>query len=347
MQTILVRSIVRRNPFRIKKVPWIARVYAYPFDRWSTLGTQAVFGAPNFLFFLLFQKLSLFKPRGEFVYTINGQEKRIHFNALNTQFHALYFKSFAHGFEPQTTALMDAVLPSDGVFYDIGSNWGWFSLHLASKADFRGQIHAFEPFPSSYKDICSMISQAALDGRVHAHNLAISDHTGRAAMQLPDHFQSGRAVMEETGSEGGTTPMTTLDSLKLEPPSLIKADVEGAEAKVFRGGRSLLTRHKPMLVFENSRNAHEPWRTLESLDLLRGMGFELFHVGWLRQNGTKKFLIGDDLDPNPQNTETLALMPFRWEDRFLRYEGLNIFACHQDRLAELKTLFKEQTLDNG
>lgn len=347
MQPILIRQITRRYPFKIKKVPWIARVYAYPFDRWPSLGTQAVFGAPNFALFLLFQKLSPFKPQGQFAYAINGQERLIRFNALNTQFHALYFKSFAKGFEPQISALMDLLLPVDGGFYDIGSNWGWFSLHLASKPGFHGVIHAFEPFPSSYRDLCSLIEQAGLDGRVHAHNLALSDHTGSARMHLPDRFQSGRAVMEEARADGaGTAPMTTLDSLNLEPPFLIKADVEGAEAKVFRGGTRLLAEHKPLLVFENSRQPNEPWRTLEPLEILRGLGYELFQVGWLRRAAGRSFLVGDDIDPNPQEAEVLALSRFRWEDRFLRCEGLNIFACHQDKVPTLKNLFEEYTFGN-
>ena len=347
MQPILIRQITRRNPFKIKKVPWIARVYAYPFDRWPSLGTQAVFGAPNFALFLLFQKISPFKPQGRFAYAIDGGEKLIRFNGLNTQFHALYFKSFAKGFEPQISALMDLLLPADGVFYDIGSNWGWFSLLLASKPGFHGVIHAFEPFPSTYRDLCSLIAQAGLAECVHAHNLALSDHTGSAHMHLPDRFQSGRAVMEEAQiDEGGVAPMTSLDSLNLDPPFLIKADVEGAEAKVFRGGIKLLAAHKPLLVFENSRQVNDPWWALEPLEILRGLGYDLFQVAWLRRAKDKAFLVGDDIDPAPQDTEVLALSPFCWEDRLLRYEGLNIFACHRDKIPMLKNLFQEYTFGN-
>jgi FkbM family methyltransferase len=347
MQPIFIRQITRRHPFKIKKVPWIARVYQYPFDRWPSLGTQAVFGAPNFALFLLFRKLSPYKPQGRFAYTIDSREKLIRFNALNTQFHALYSKSYAKGFEPHSSALMDLLLPAGGVFYDIGSNWGWFSFHLASKPGFHGAIHAFEPFPSSYRDLCSLIEQAGLAERICAHNLALSDHTGSAHMHLPDHFQSGRAVMKEVQMDGGgVAPMTTLDSLNLAPPFLIKADVEGAEAKVFRGGIKLLSEHKPMLVFESKLQLNEPWKTLEPLEILRGLGYEFFQTGWLRRASGKAFLVGDHMDPDPKETEVLTLSPFSWEDRSLRYDGLNIFACHLDKIPILKNLFEEYTLGN-
>ena len=34
---------------------------------------------------------------------------------------------------------------------------------------------------------------------------------------------------------------------------------------------------------------------------------------------------------DPQPNETLALVSFRPEERFLRPDGLNIFACHTDK----------------
>jgi FkbM family methyltransferase len=347
MQPILTRQITRRNPFRIKKVPWIARVYAYPFERWSSLGTQAVFGAPNFILYLIFQRFSPFKHRGQFGYIVDGKEKDISFNALNTQFSALYLKMFAGGYEPHISALLNLLLPKDGVFYDIGSNWGWFSLHLASAPDFRGKIHAFEPFPPSYQDVSSIVRQAGMEDRVTIHNLALSDHEGTASMHLPTFFQSGAAVMQEDNDkQGGRTTMSSLDSLKLEPPSLMKVDVEGSEAKVFRGGRKMLSTHKPMLVFENSKQAQDPWQTLEPLTILHEIGYEFYQVGWLRSTNGKNFIVGDDDDPGPQAQEKLSLTKFEWPDRFLRHPGINIFACHRDCFSKLKAVFQDYTLES-
>ena len=81
--------------------------------------------------------------------------------------------------------------------------------------------------------------------------------------------------MDETSaSENRATKTASLDSLELPPPNLIKADVEGVETKVFKGGSQLLSEHKPMLVFENNRRMDNPWSTLEPLALLRGLGYE-------------------------------------------------------------------------
>jgi hypothetical protein len=67
------------------KLPWIARVYRYPLDKWSTPGRQALFGAPNLLLFFLCQKLLPFKVKGIFTVKIHGQERQVGFDARNTR----------------------------------------------------------------------------------------------------------------------------------------------------------------------------------------------------------------------------------------------------------------------
>lgn len=333
---VWVQEIVRRNPLRIRKVPLLARVYAFPLERWESLGRQALFGAPNFLAFLFFQKFLRINNQGTFMFELGGAQKEIRFNGFNTQFSALYLKRFAQGYEPQITALFDLIMPPDCVFYDIGSNWGWFSLFLASKPGFAGKIHAFEPFPPSYADLRSVVDQAGLSHVIDCHNMALSDRAGSINMRLPDRFQSGQAVMEE----GGSIKSAPLDSLQLAPPWIIKMDVEGAEMKVLDGAHETFNRHKPMIVFENSRKLNDPSATLRPLMFLRDLGYEFFQVGWLRGADNQSYFMGDDGDPDPKPKETLALASFRAEERFLRPDALNIFACHRDKQEVLAQKFK-------
>jgi len=344
MPSVYCREITRRTPFKIENVPWIAQVYSAPFNRWSSLGRQALFGAPNFLAFYLFQKFWPFKTEGSFFFQTAEGDKRIAFNAKNTQFVALYGKEFSAGYEPHISALMEVLLPNDGVFYDIGSNWGWFTLFLASKPGFQGKIHAFEPFAASYFDLCNVVSQAGLSARVTAHHLALSNQEGLATMALPDKFQSGQATLQESVIGGKTVRTATLDSLKLDPPDLVKVDVEGAEFKVFSGGLNVFSQNKPMIVFESSRNLENPWCTLEPLALLHSAGYKFFHVGWLREARNQCYVTSDDSDSCPLDREKLMLSPFAWNERLLRPNGMNILACHKDRIDHLKSFFQEKNI---
>jgi FkbM family methyltransferase len=344
MQTMLTSEIERLNPFKLEKLPWIARVYRRPFDRWSSLGRQALFGAPNFFLFLLYQRLWPFKVRGLLQYEIGGQSRPIRFNTSNAQYRALYLASFAHGYEPQTTALINLLTPPEGVFYDIGSNWGWFSLALAARPGFRGRIHAFEPFPSSFADLSSMVEQAQLRDRIQCHPTALSDRCGDARMHLPDHHHSGIATLAADDVHGGqTVKVTTLDSLGLEPPAMMKVDVEGAEAKVFRGGAELLSKHKPMIVFESNLAHGSVTESLEPILFLRSLGYQFYRLAWFRKTAEGSYFIGDEDDQNPQPRETLALVLFEASERFLLPNGLNVFACHPDRTGEIEKHFRRQS----
>lgn len=339
MAELLVREVSRRNPFRSVHVPWAARVYARPIERWPSLARQALFGAPYFLLFYLIQRVRVMRATGVFSYTRGDDCRKICYDALNTQFSAIYLKSFSFGYEPHIAAAADLLCADDAVCYDIGSNWGWLSLYVASRTSFTGQIHAFEPYPRSFRDLQSVVSQAGLASRIHCHNLALSDEAGEVRMRLPDKFQSGQAQIERAVPGRGESSCVTLDSLGLPPPAFIKLDVEGAEAKVLGGARETLEKHQPMIIFESGRRDDCPLQTLQPLIILKALGYRFYHLCWLRTADGVKHLVGDDCDTNPNPNEILALSEFQLEERFLRSHGMNILACHASRLGELGKKF--------
>ena len=345
MEYVLVRKITRRNPFSIEKLPLLARIYKYPFDKYSTVGKLALFGAPNMLAFYLYRKLVPLKPIGIFGYDNQRLKKLITFDARNTQFSSLYLSSLSLGYEPQVTALLDVLLPLDGVFLDVGSNWGLFSLFLASKQGFRGRIHAFEPFPSTFEDLLSTVKQAELENTISCHNVALSDEIGESTMRLAYNFQSGGAYLprsHQKNSKGGVkVRLQTLDSLNIGSVSILKVDAEGSEAKVFRGGFHLLANQRPMIVFENSKQTEDVEATLGPLGFLKDLGYVFFHLCWVRNHKNISFFVGDETDPHAQMDETLALVPFTTEVRFLRQEAMNIFACPSEVLPQVESHFEK------
>jgi FkbM family methyltransferase len=342
MQATFVREVTRQRCFQSKKIPWILKIFSYPYQRWSSPRRQALFGAPFFLIYFLYQRLWMFPTRGTLTYQIHGQQKDIHFNPKNSQFQAVYLNQFAHGYEPQTTALINIITPVNGVFYDIGSNWGWFPLSLAACLDFKGSIHAFEPFPSSYADLCSVVEQAGLDERIHCHRVAMSDRCGDGTMHMQDRFSSGLATLDEGETTGGRTiQIATLDSLSMEPPDVMKVDVEGAEGKVFVGGTSLIERFKPMIIFENVRAFSDVKGALDPIFLLNDRGYVFYRLAWSKKMGKKIYYIGDEFEETGQAVELLSLIEFKPAERFLLADGGNIFACHKEKIVELERHFQK------
>ena len=162
-------------------------------------------------------------------------------------------------------------------------------------------------------------------------------------MLLPDHFQSGRAMLSQSDAvspgQGERIRASPLDSIGLSAVSFIKIDAEGSEAKVLRGGHALITRDQPMIAFENGKLFHDTETTLEPMRWLRDRGYLFFQLAWLRGTGDTEFFFAEDYDAHPRSEETLSLVPFDLEERFLRLEAMNIVACHRDRLPTLERSF--------
>jgi FkbM family methyltransferase len=263
----------------------------------------------------------------------------VRFDARNTQFQSIYLRDIPNGYEPQVAALMDTFIPDGGVFYDVGSNWGYYSLYVASRPGFAGSIHAFEPMPSTFRDLVSCVQQARLADRVTCHNLGVSAGEADAKMALPDGIHSGTATVVNSTSEGGVpVKLAALDRLGLPDPDFVKLDVENHETEAIKGARTLLERARPMIVFENWLNPEQTRQSREPIRLLTEFGYRLFLPGWwVDSPGGGHFVSpGSDLS----EPRVLALIPVQAAQRFALSARDDFFACHEDRMPELLARFK-------
>ena len=172
------RSSPCRQPFRAEYLPPFVRLYVWAYnpagrDLFSRM--RRTFGQ---LFYRAWRTTGWGIGKGTFNYSIGDDIIPIRFNAANTQFDSLYAKQTMHGYELETSLTLDVLATHEKTFYDIGSNWGYFSLFLASKENYTGKIFAFEPFPPTFEDLRSTIRQAGLTERVQTLPLALSDFDG-------------------------------------------------------------------------------------------------------------------------------------------------------------------------
>lgn len=202
---------------------------------------------------------------------VRGRPVTLRLNPFNRQFSPLYFHSFKDGYEVTVARSIRHFLPNDGVFVDVGSNWGYFPLLFASQEEFVGKIFAFEPVPSTYRDLRSVIEQAGLEDLVQTYETAVGAKKGTVTMNLPRH--SGLASIDAGGAGAFEVPVTTLDSFQWERLDVIKVDVEGFEQAVFEGAVETLKRCRPMVVFENGVGEGED--NISPLTFLESQGYQL------------------------------------------------------------------------
>ena len=331
-----------RNPFNVTYVPSIARLYLWAhgsqgLDFFSRL--RRFIGPKLYMFFRGMHSLS---SRGTFQYELNGQHVLLEFNGENTQFHSLYDRPYRYGYEIETAMALDSLADENAVFYDIGSNWGHFSLFLASRPDYEGKIFAFEPFAPSFRDLQSIVQQADLSKRVSTYHLALSDFDGTSSMTLPDGIRSGLASLSSAGDDHeGTTKVAKLDSLELDPPSLMKLDVEGNEARVVLGGRKTIAKHAPHIIFEHHRQELDS--SFAIFDELTRQHY-LFYIPALEFKAGKNILrvsYGEDYADliDRYGAYKFCLIQMKAEDRCLYPPQLDILAVHEKKVKLIRHLF--------
>lgn len=163
------------------------------------------------------------------------------------------------GWEPDAQQIViDHVLPG-GVAYDVGANYGLYSLLMARIVTPAGRVYAFEPMPAIHTELMRNVQLNRFD-HVECIRMAVSDRTGVGRFLIGHHEGAGHLT---SGGRGATLPdqpdvsfdveETTLHDFVRQgkrPPTFIKVDVEGSEASVLHGARPILGEHRPVLLIE-------------------------------------------------------------------------------------------------
>jgi FkbM family methyltransferase len=131
-------------------------------------------------------------------------------------------------------------------FVDIGANVGLFSIVAAERVGPSGSVAAFEPNPPIF---AKLLENLALNGAVivSPFNLAVGADNGSATFDSGPQGHSGRAHLAPAGSArveqiSGDAFLNLVEPLTGARPTMVKIDVEGAEAMVIGSMRKLLER---------------------------------------------------------------------------------------------------------
>ncbi len=174
----LVRSAVPFvSPLTIGRLPVALKMLAGA-ESVRGRGPRRVARKAAKIWFRLAHGLLGLPARGEILVATPQGAKSVSFDGRNTHFNCLYMPEFVAGYEASSLALLDILVGRDGCFFDVGSNFGCFSLSIAARPGFTGRVHAFEPYAPSFADLSNMIERSALTALISAHRLALSDYDG-------------------------------------------------------------------------------------------------------------------------------------------------------------------------
>ena len=313
------------NPFFEQTLPFLAKLYKAAFKPRRRFGKRFI-GKPAKQLFRFLAAIG-FSGTGVFFLKTESSQKKIFYNARNTQFGAIYMPQNKPIYEPETSALLLRIIRPNDIFFDVGANWGWYSILIANKFNFSGQIHAFEPFPSNYKDLMSIVKQCNFENAITCHNFALAKDCGYSKMAFSDGIQNGLARL--SAKNGVSVNLTKLDDLTLPNPNIIKIDAEDHELGVLQGAKDLLKSSRPFILIENWLHQSDVQITLAPLKFLKEREYCFFTIGWV------------DQDPNciktkPIEFSELALIPFIMAQRFQMSDQINILAIPSEKINQFR-----------
>lgn len=160
---------------------------------------------------------------------------------------------------------------------DVGANKGSF-LYWLSKWTYGGRVVAFEPQPDLSEYLVRMCSGLGLKNVTIESQAAFSE-TGQRDLFIPHGHAPGASLRPEGLSYAELRAITVrtvaLDDYfsDRDSVSVLKIDVEGAENSVFEGAERILTKDRPLLVFECEARHLGAGRISDVLHRLETIGY--------------------------------------------------------------------------
>jgi FkbM family methyltransferase len=155
-------------------------------------------------------------------------------------------------YEAGTIAPLQQFVKPGSCVVDVGANIGYFTLHFASWVRGGGKVLAIEPEAINYARLQRAVSRAGLTSVVETFRVAAAETVGDGLLEINPMHPGDHKL----GTSGVSVAITTIDTLLAgrgwPEVSLLKIDVQGAEARVLAGARETIDRFGPTLLIEVS-----------------------------------------------------------------------------------------------
>jgi len=198
--------------------------------------------------------------------------------------------------------LMSKVRPGD-VVYDIGGNFGVYTILFAKAVGPNGIVVVVEPESQSYGHLQENLQLNALTN-VRSYRLALGDQSGEAKLFLGQVTGASSLVRPSTTGDGYQRVQVVegdrlVETENLPLPQVVKIDVEGYEGAVIRGLRHTLAHPDCKLVCCEIHPQLLPadMQQEQIFDLLRSLGFNKIDI---YQRGTTEYHTLAHKEPVPQ-----------------------------------------------
>lgn len=189
--------------------------------------------------------------------------------------------------ELDVTAIISKLLSKDTIFLDIGANFGYYSLLVASKAK---KVFSIEPNPLVY----SMLYENSLHfSNIKTYNIGLADKVSKMKFYYrPGVWETGMLFPPLPNDNNFFfTPEILIETLSsfqtkydgsCEHINLLKIDCEGSEYEILRDLEFFKKNNDCVVVLELHRSMIEDRRKLDYEEFIRFLekNFSLYDFNW-------------------------------------------------------------------
>ena len=172
-------------------------------------------------------------------------------------------EAFDH-YEESEKEEIERLLPQDGVFIDAGANIGLFSLWVARRFP-KAKVYAFEPHPLLATCLTLSVDRSIYGQNIQVYPAALGATEGAATLHAHKTSSGGHSLIateiekENRGHTISDVQVYTIDGLvergSFSRVDFIKADVQGFENEVLKGGAATIRKSRPALLLELENRA--------------------------------------------------------------------------------------------
>jgi FkbM family methyltransferase len=248
---------------------------------------------------------------------VTGGPLQGHYMLLNLSASASWNKEMMEGcYDSFIYDAIGKLVPIEGATaWDVGAHIGYHSLALAALVGPSGHVVAFEPNPYNIERLRQHLERNKdLEKRITLMTCALGNLDGEADFVFSPEIDNGRSsgshliqafVPEEPQAYQLFTqekvPAVTADSLlrdkHVPAPSIIKIDVEGAEALVLTGAQYLLGSLRPVLLIE----VHHIAAMHDTLNILLRLGYHTKIINDAPNSSSRCFIVAQPEDSHSLN----------------------------------------------
>jgi FkbM family methyltransferase len=176
----------------------------------------------------------------------------------------------SRAYEPHVTAVIKDLCKPGMTAVDIGANIGFHTMVFSRAVGDAGSVIAVEPNSENCRLLLTTLKEAGVDN-VELVPLALDAARGWA--YFSNHVGSNGGFLNASAREyvdggGSVVPTFPLDEIIREKVDFLKIDVEGAEARVVRGGEKTIEQWRPIIVAEFSCEMLRRVSGVEPIDYL-------------------------------------------------------------------------------